>query len=653
MPACPDASQSVLDLVTNPADEAISAVGWLFSCGEAPRALQVAEILIRTGIENAELFEIAGLCARQLGQLEYAAQLWQQALERGFANAGICCNLAILSANSGRLVEAESLYRQAIKLDPGHAVALCNLGVLLAQRQQLDEAEQCYRRALVIDPYDADTLSNLGVLLADHLQDQEAAACYRQAITINPDQASAHTNLGVLLVRLGQFVEAENHQRQAVALDPSSAQAHTNLGLALEKRGQDAEAEACHRMALTLSPASAEIYSNLGALLAQSPQTEEAEQCYRIALALAPHNPIFPANLAVLLADLGRVEEAEHCLRHALAQMPESPQLRCYLGQLLLRLGRFDEGWTYHEARYNPRMSNQEKLLPDFPYPQWQGEALDGKSLLVWLEQGLGDGIQFCRYIPALKARGAYRITLVCPQPLFGLMATLAGVDQIISGDDSTTSLDGYDYWALSLSLPLHCQTTLATIPAEIPYLHAPSADMLHLGAQLPVQGFRVGLVWQGNPRHSNDRHRSLPNLGLLAPLWSIPGTCFISLQKGRGEAEARQPNPAQPLVHLGDELADLSATAAVLAQLDLLISVDTSVAHLAGALGVPCWVLLPARNTDWRWLRERSDSPWYPGMRLFRQKIPGDWPAVIEEVRGALRALCTQSAEENGLPPS
>lgn len=641
MPSRPDTAASTPNLAIHPADEAISAVGWLFACGETQRALQMAESLIHSSIENPELFEIAGLCAKQLGQREYAAQLWQQALQRGFANASICCNLAILSANTGHLAEAESLYRQAIALDPHDAVALCNLGVLLAQRQQLDEAEQCYRRALALDPDDVNTISNLGVLLAQRGQDREAAACYRQAIAIDPDHASAHSNLGVLLLKQDQCIEAESHLRRAIVLDPASAQAHTNLGLVLEKLGQETEAQACHRTALTLSPASAQIHSNLGALLSLSQQTEEAEQCYRTAMALEPQNPTYPANLAVLLADLGRVPEAEDCLRDALAQRPESPQLRCYLGQLLLREGRFDEGWRHHEARYDARLSNQKKLLPDFPYPQWQGEALAGKSLLVWLEQGMGDGIQFCRYVAELKAQGARSITLVCPRPLLRLMATLAGVDQIVSHDDGTTSLAGHDYWTLSMSLPLHCQTTLLSIPANSAYLFAHPADTAQLGARLPVQGFRIGLVWQGNTKHSNDRQRSLSDLGLLAPLWSIPGTCFISLQKSEGEGQARPSNPAQPLLHLGNELTDFAATAAILAQLDLLISVDTAVAHLAGALGVPCWVLLPARNADWRWLRERSDSPWYPSLRLFRQTVPGDWSAVIEDVRAALEALC------------
>ncbi|MDR3413133.1 MAG: tetratricopeptide repeat protein [Formivibrio sp.] len=612
-----------------------------FCAGEWLPALQEAEILIQTGTEHAEVFEIAGLCAKRLGQAPYAEQLWQQALARGIENAGICCNLAILQANNGQLSEAGQLYRQAIGLDPEHQVALCNLGVLLAQSEQDDEAEQCYRRVLAINPDDADTHSNLGALLAKHQQDNQAEQCYRQALDLDAQHASAHSNLGALLVKLGRFREAEQHLRDAVALASGSAQAHTNLGLTLEKQGQLGEAETCHRTALTLNPTSAEIHSNLGVVLAQTPQTHEAEQHYQTAIALAPSNPVYASNLAVLLADLGRCDEAEHVLRQALVQSPDSALLRTHLGQLLLSLGRFEEGWSWHEARYAPGISNQEKLLPDFPYPQWQGETLAGKSLLVWLEQGMGDGIQFCRYLPLLKVRGARWITLVCPAPLCRLMATLGGVDRIIRSDDLTAAGADHDYWVLSLSLPLHCQTTLQTIPAQIPYLSARPADKMRMATTLPQHGLRIGLVWQGNPRHSNDRQRSLPGPELLAPLWSIPGTVFVSLQKSN-ENEMAAP---RPLLQLGAALVDFSDTAAILSHLDLLISVDTAVAHLAGALGVPCWLLLPARNTDWRWLRERSDSPWYPGMRLFRQQTPGDWVAVIERIRHYLSKFAGESA--------
>jgi hypothetical protein len=238
---------------------------------------------------------------------------------------------------------------------------------------------------------------------------------------------------------------------------------------------------------------------------------------------------------------------------------------------------------------------------------------LAGKSLLVWQEQGLGDEIQFCRYLPLLKEQGAARITQICKAPLKSLMGTLEGVDTVMTCDE-TSNVATHDYWIRLLSIPLYCKTDLAGIPARIPYLHASPDRMAHWSGRLPQSGFRVGLVWKGSGKHPNESNRSLQGLAALAPLWSVPGVKFVSLQKGLGEDEGKNPPNEQPLVHLGSEIADFADVAAIVAQLDLVITIDTAVAHLAGALAKPCWVLLPASRTDWRWLHERQDSPWYPG---------------------------------------
>jgi hypothetical protein len=268
--------------------------------------------------------------------------------------------------------------------------------------------------------------------------------------------------------------------------------------------------------------------------------------------------------------------------------------------------------------------------------PRWQGESLVGKSLLVWMEQGFGDEIQFCRYLPLLKAQGAAHITLVCHPPLKTLLETLAGVDAVLAVDDEASELRPHDYWSLLLSLPYQFRTDLGSIPAAIPYLAVPAAAGQRWAGRLADAPINVGIVWQGNPRHLSDHERSLPSLATLAPLWDIPGIRFVSLQKGRDEAAT---SPGQAIVALGPMLQDFAETAAVIAQLDLLISVDTAVVHLAGALGKPSWVLLPAYKTDWRWLRHRPDSPWYPGvMRLFRQRQRGDWGLAVLELRDALR---------------
>lgn len=372
---------------------------------------------------------------------------------------------------------------------------------------------------------------------------------------------------------------------------------------------------------------------------AESAAAAEAE--YREALRLAPHWASAHSNLGTLLADLGRDAEAETCFREALALDPDSAVADKNLGQLLLAGGRFEEGWARHESRL--REAPPVRVPADSPCRWWRGEALAGKSILVLPEQGLGDEIQFARYLPWLKARGAARVTLVCRSSQKALFASLAGVDDLLALEDEADGLlAAHDYWTLLLSLPFHAGTRADDIPAATPYLKADPARVARFAPHLAGDGLKVGLVWRGNPAHSNDRARSLHDPALLAPLGAVPGVRFFSLQ-----VPAAPPPGGLPCTDLAPLLGDFADTAAVLAGLDLLISVDTSCAHLAGALGVACWLLLPAWRCDWRWQRLREDSPWYPRMRLFRQARMGDWSTPLARVAQALTAL----AADRGLP--
>lgn len=436
----------------------------------------------------------------------------------------------------------------------------------------------------------------------------------------------------------GEHAEAETCFKKALQIAPDFAEAHTNLGLLLEKRSDSKTAEACYRRSIALNPTCSQTHLNLGALLANQKRFMEAEAAYRQAIELKADAPEGWSNLGVLCACMKREMEAERCYRTALFLDETYAQARFNLSYLLLRQGRFEEGWQSLEARnwYAP-------LAAQLSMPRWQGEPLTGKSLLICLEAGYGDVIQFCRYADVLKEQGAASITLLCHPPLKMLLSSLASVDAIISFDDPLP-VSNWDFWTPLLSIPYHCKTRLDSIPARTPYLHA-AADRLEKWTPLiPKGGLRAGLVWRGNPQFENDADRSLPSLDVLAPLWSVKGITFISLQKGAGENEA--PAAGLPLVKLCAQLSDFADTAAVIASLDLVICVDTAVAHLTGALGKSCWVLLPDYKTDWRWLTERSDSPWYPGvMRLFRQSTMGDWTPVIAEVVNALEEL-TQTIE-------
>lgn len=450
---------------------------------------------------------------------------------------------------------------------------------------------------------------------------------------IDRARAEALFHDGNGLMAAGDWSGAEARLREALAIAPDFAEAHANLGILLDRRGAADEAAACHRRSLELNPAYAQTWLNLGANLAERKRFAEAESAYREALERDPQSAAAWSNLGVLYACLKHEDEAERCHRTAIVLAPDYAKARFNLTYVLLRQGRFEEGWACLEAR-----DWYAALESRIECPRWRGESLHGKSLLIAFEAGYGDMIQFCRYAAVLKAQGARKIAVVCHPPLKSLFATLKGADVVASYEEAVPTAE-YDFWSPPLSLPYYCGTRVASIPADIPYLRADPQRSAYWAAQLPQDGLRVGLVWKGNPRFENDADRSLPSLESLAPLWSVPGVRFISLQKGAGEDEAAA--SAHPLLALGPRVADFADTAAIVANLDLVIAVDTAVAHLAGALGKPCWVLLPYYRTDWRWLAERADSPWYPGvMKLFRQPAMGDWAPAIVAAQAALRAL-------------
>jgi Tfp pilus assembly protein PilF len=438
----------------------------------------------------------------------------------------------------------------------------------------------------------------------------------------------------IRVMNLGDFVAAEEGFRQALQLDPELSEAHANLGFLLDNQGRNQEAEASYRRALALAPTQVQTYINLGVLLESQQRFSEAEAAYRNALALDPESPAAWSNLGVLMTCMKQETEAERCIRTALELAPGYRKASFNLAHLLLRQGRYEEGWRHMESR--DWYAQIEKHLG---MPRWQGETLAGKSILIGLEAGHGDMIQFCRYGNRLKELGARRVSVLCHPPLKSLFQHLVGSDDAIAVGDPDTGM-AWDFWTPPLSQPFYLNTRLDTIPADLPYLQVSPEKIAHwraiLGDTDAVR--RVGLVWKGNPRFENDAHRSLRSLHDLAPLGEVAGIRFFSLQKGAGEDETASTVAPFPIIALGDDIADFSDTAAIMMSLDLVISVDTAAAHLAGALGRPCWVMLPDYKTDWRWLAERTDSPWYPGvMRLFRQDSSGTWAPVIAEIKTAL----------------
>jgi Flp pilus assembly protein TadD len=427
-----------------------------------------------------------------------------------------------------------------------------------------------------------------------------AKECFRHARALIRGFSEALANLASLLKQSGAREDAEKYYGWAAALLPDITRIHVDPNLPLEKQNRFTEAEAACLQALRLAPDSPGAWTNLGVLLARMKRDDESERCYRTAIGLNEGYSNAYFNLSYVL----------------------------------LRRGRFEEGWRCLEMRKSHGF-----LDNYFTFPRWHGEPLHGKSLIIGFEGGHGDMIQFCRYATVLKAMGATRISLTCHPGLKTLFETLSGVDEVLSFPEEVPA-SGWDFWTLPLSLPYYCQTRLHNIPAPIPYLKADPARVAKWSLLLPTSGFRIGLAWKGNPNFENDEDRSLPSLDVLAPLGAVPGVHFISLQKGQGEEEAQRPPSGLRLFALGGALRDFADTAAIMACLDLVISVDTAAAHLAGAMGKPCWVLLPDHLTDWRWLTGRTDSPWYPKtMRLFRQSPGGGWSQVVAALLKSLES--------------
>jgi len=437
------------------------------------------------------------------------------------------------------------------------------------------------------------------------------------------------------LLAAGDVSGAEVHYARVLSLAPEQGAALANLAWLKEQAGSLDEAAALYRRAVAAMPDNAHILRNFGMLLWTLKRFGEAETVCRRAVDLAPESAAGWSNLGVLLACVKREAEAEHCHRNAIALDADYAKARYNLAYLLLRQGRWHEGWPLLEARWQ-----FESLAGHFACPRWQGEALDGKAIAVGFEAGHGDMIQFCRYATRLRELGAARVAIVSHPGLKTLFRTLSGVDQVW-GFDEAVPADGWDYWTLPMSLPKFFDTRIDDVYAPIPYLSAEPELVRHWSATLPQAGLRVGLAWKGNANFENDADRSLDSLQMLAPLGAVAGVQFVSLQKGPGEEQAARPPDGMRLYAAGAALRDFADTAALVASLDLVISVDTAVAHLAGALGVPCWLLLPDYRTDWRWLAERDDTPWYPQMRLFRQRAGGigseGWDGVIADVAAAL----------------
>jgi|HubBroStandDraft_1064217.scaffolds.fasta_scaffold00033_60 tetratricopeptide (TPR) repeat protein len=549
---------------------------------------------------------------------------------------------AVGQHRAGRLAEAEAGYRRVLALDPGHADSLNLLGVVAAQCGHAEAAIEMIGRAIRLNDSVAGYHINLGLAWQYCGRREQAAECYRRALDLAPGDADAHNNLGILLQDEGRFDPAAEQFELSLAARPDHAEALVNLALARRNQGRLEDAVACGERALALRPGSAEACNNLALALDNLGRVEAALAHYRQALALRPDYPEALNNFGLALRQADQPEAALAQFDRALALRPDYAEAQLNQAMIRLLTGALRPGWAQYEWRWRSRQLEGERR--DWGVPRWDGSDGAGRRILVWAEQGLGDSLQFCRYVPLLARRG-WRVAAAVQPPLLRLFRSLDGAEEVVATGAEAGS--GIDCHCPMMSLPHLFDTVLETVPAALPYLAPEAADVARWGRRLAASGFgreggmRVGLVWAGNPRrHSpllaiTDARRSIA-LDQLAPLLAIPGIRFVSLQKDRRPGEVPA---AQGILDLMDEVEDFADTAALVAHLDLVIAVDTSTLHLAGAMAKPVW-LLNRYDTCWRWLRDRRDSPWYPTLRQFRQAEPGVWAGVLEAVAAALRQL-------------
>jgi tetratricopeptide (TPR) repeat protein len=507
----------------------------------------------------------------------------------------------LLRAKNGKYLQAEKIHKQILKRKVEQDIAYHNLIVNLVKNKQLDDALMLINWVIKHEYHNFRFYSLLGEVLIAKGKTEQAVHYLHQAIAMNPEFAEAHKNLGNAYLRAGNLAEAQNCYERAIAIDSNYTAAYNNLGIIAEQLDQPIAAINYYRKALSLQPN----YS-------------------------AAHN-----NLGFALEEQGEIELALFHYNQAITVEPQYASAHFNRSLTLLRLGDFAEGFNEFEWRWQLRNS----LPLSFNRPLWDGNELRESIILLSAEQGLGDTIQFIRYVHLVAAR-VKQVIVECQVSLIPLLKNITLINNLLPQGEP---LPEFDIQAPLLSLPRIFKTTLDTIPAKTSYLQAPISSTNSLTIRL-TSNLKVGLVWAGNPNQQNDRHRSCP-IQLFSQLLEISNIDFYSLQKGPRAKELLTVTNSYIIQDLDEQMQNFADTAVLVSQLDLIITVDTAVAHLAGALGCPVWVVL-CFMPDWRWMLEREDSPWYPTMRLFRQAQPGDWNGVLERVALALRGLVHQRSQ-------
>jgi tetratricopeptide (TPR) repeat protein len=614
----------------------------LNAAGRHLEALSCYERALALRADLAGAHRGRGAALMHLGQPEAALASFREAVRLAPSDDQAQNGLGVALERAGRCEEARRCFERALALNPRNAEAHHNLGLIEAAAGRHAEALTSIERALALQPNQPALHGNRGTELLALGRHAEALATFDRALTLAPQDATLHHDRGLALVSLNRHAEALASFDRAVELAPQQFGAHFRRGVALAALERYEESLASFNRALGLDPNSADALNNRGAVLVRLFRPAEALPDFARSVVLKPDQAGAFTNAGIALRGLGRYHEALDHLDRAVSIKPDEVTATWTKALLKLALGELRDGWPLYESRL--RLPHVRRLQRTFAGPRWTGaEPLTGKTLLVYADQGLGDTLQFCRYIPVLEAIGA-RVVFEVQPTLKPLLRSLAMQGALVGRGET---LPEFDLHVPLGSLPLALRTEIDTIPGGVPYLKVDPTAVRSWGERLAaLPGRKVGLNWQGNPeaeKFSALEARSFP-LGAAAALARVAGVTLVSLQKGRGAEQSAEVEFGGEIIQLTDPFhmgpEEIAAeTAAILMGLDLVITCDTALAHLAGALGARVWVVLQA-VPDWRWFIERSDSPWYPTMRLFRQRTPGDWPELFERVAAELAAL-------------
>ena len=544
---------------------------------------------------------------------------------------------------AGKLHEAEKICKNIYCTDPEFSPALHMLGMVAYQRGRYDVAVNLMGAAVKIRSDVAFYHKDLGNVFLSQGRIDESILCYRNALRLDPNLVRAYYHLSVAFIKKDLLDEAMQSLVIALKLKPDYTDALYQAGFIFGEQNKPDEAIACFEKLLKIEPARTEALFALGAALGSIDRENEAIDCYRKVLKIAPDHVYALNNLGSLLKEQGEVEQATDAYRKAIEISPDLAGSHWNLSHALLLTGDFEAGWKEFEWRLRKddwRMAN----LRPCKVPLWKGESLAGKTLFIHDEQGLGDTIQFVRYFPMVKARGG-DIIFETQESLIGLLKNFPGIDRLIPHSADGVLPTDMDFYVPLLSLPAIFNTTPDTIPDTVPYIHADADKTGYWQERLSGDGFKVGIVWAGGPKLLNDRNRSC-RLRLFEPLAMIIGVWLIGIQKGNAADQVDGLCAGIEMVNYGPELEDFTDTMGLIENLDLIISVDTAVAHLAGAMDRPVWLILPF-SPDWRWFLKRSDTPWYPSMKIYRQENKGDWAPVFEGIKKDLNKAVAEREDE------